>query len=156
MAVRVSNAGLESLGIARHFGRRCANNNKLRRTHMRKLLVAACLSMLALAPVHANDISKKTGKPLTDQQQKMRDCSAQAKEKGLKKDERKSYMKDCMGKGKAKGGGAARAEAAAPADAAAEAKRPQKGKMKACNAEAKAKGLSGDDRKAFMSDCLKA
>lgn len=57
---------------------------------MRKLLLAVCLSVLALAPAYANDISKKTGKPLTDQQQKMRDCSADAKEKGLKKDDRKA------------------------------------------------------------------
>jgi hypothetical protein len=28
-------------------------------------------------------------------------------------------------------------------------------KMRVCNAEAKAKGLKGDERKAFMSECLK-
>lgn len=124
---------------------------------MRKLLIAACLSMLALAPAYANDISKKTGKPLTDQQQKMRDCSAEAKGKGLKKDDRKAFMKDCLGHGKAKSTGpkAEKAEAGVPADGAAEPQGLQKGKMKACNAEAKSKGLSGDERKAFMGNCLK-
>ena len=124
---------------------------------MRKLLIAACLSMMALAPAYANDISKKTGKPLTDQQQKMRDCSAEAKGKGLKKDERKAYMKECLGRGKAKGSGpkAEKAAAGAPAEGATESKGPQKGKMKACNDEAKSKGLSGNERKAFMGDCLK-
>ena len=32
----------------------------------------------------------------------------------------------------------------------------QQSKMKTCNADAKAKGLKGDERKAFMSECLKA
>lgn len=31
----------------------------------------------------------------------------------------------------------------------------QQGRMKACNADAKAKGVKGDERKAFMSECLK-
>lgn len=32
---------------------------------------------------------------------------------------------------------------------------PQQNKMKTCNAEAKTKALKGNDRKAFMSSCLK-
>ncbi|MBI1423718.1 MAG: PsiF repeat-containing protein [Gammaproteobacteria bacterium] len=32
---------------------------------------------------------------------------------------------------------------------------PQQEKMKGCNAEAKAQNLKGDERKAFMSKCLK-
>ncbi|MDG9881309.1 phosphate starvation-inducible protein PsiF [Pseudomonas putida CSV86] len=32
----------------------------------------------------------------------------------------------------------------------------QQEKMKTCNADATAKALKGDERKAFMSDCLKA
>lgn len=31
----------------------------------------------------------------------------------------------------------------------------QQTKMTTCSADAKSKGLSGDDRKKFMSDCLK-
>ena len=31
----------------------------------------------------------------------------------------------------------------------------QQEKMKTCNADATAKALKGDERKAFMSDCLK-
>ena len=31
----------------------------------------------------------------------------------------------------------------------------QQNKMKTCNADAKAKDLKGDERKAFMSSCLK-
>ncbi|MNH87077.1 Phosphate starvation-inducible protein PsiF precursor [compost metagenome] len=32
---------------------------------------------------------------------------------------------------------------------------PQQQKMKTCNADAATKALKGDERKAFMSDCLK-
>jgi hypothetical protein len=32
----------------------------------------------------------------------------------------------------------------------------QQNRMKTCNADAKAKSLKGDERKAFMSQCLKA
>ncbi len=38
----------------------------------------------------------------------------------------------------------------------ASAATPQQTKMKACNAEAKEKGLKGDERKAFMKQCLSA
>ena len=47
--------------------------------------------------------------------------------------------------------GTAQAADKAPAD-----KPSQQSKMKTCNADAKAKGLKGDERKAFMSECLKA
>lgn len=33
---------------------------------------------------------------------------------------------------------------------------PQQEKMKTCNADAKAKSLAGDERKAFMKECLSA
>src|SRR5581483_11176392 len=36
------------------------------------------------------------------------------------------------------------------------AENTQQAKMTSCNADAKAKGLSGDDRKAFMKTCLSA
>jgi hypothetical protein len=36
------------------------------------------------------------------------------------------------------------------------AKQTQQQKMKTCNADPKAKTLKGDDRKAFMKECLSA
>ena len=39
--------------------------------------------------------------------------------------------------------------------AAEEKKTPQQEKMKLCNQQAKEQKLKGDDRKAFMSKCLK-
>jgi hypothetical protein len=140
---------------------------------MRKLLLAACLSALAITQVHANDTSAKTGKPLTDQQQKMKDCNAEAKTQALKGDPRKAFMKECLSKNGAPAAAPAKPAAAAPAAAPAAAapapapaaaaaaapatdkKTSQKEKMKSCNADAKTKNLKGDDRKAFMSSCLK-
>lgn len=71
------------------------------------------------------------------QQDKMKACNADAK--GMKGDERKAFMKTCLGKGSA--------------PAAAGGKQAQQSKMKTCNEEAK--GKTGDERKAFMSSCLK-
>ena len=48
------------------------------------------------------------------------------------------------------------ATTALAADPAPKDKPRQQGKMKSCNAEAKTQGLKGDERKAFMSGCLKA
>ena len=85
-------------------------------------------------------------KTLTPQQQKMKDCNAQAT--GKTGDERKTFMSTCL-----KGGTTA---AAAPAVAAAPAKpMTQQQKMKSCNADPGAKHLTGDARKSFMSTCLK-
>ncbi len=42
------------------------------------------------------------------------------------------------------------------AHAADDAKNPQQNKMATCNADTKAKTLKGDERKAFMKECLSA
>ncbi|MGH8506182.1 MAG: PsiF family protein [Stenotrophobium sp.] len=114
---------------------------------------------MAFTQVYANDTSAKTGKTLTNQQQKMKDCNAEAKTKALKGADRKAFMKTCLKKdGAAKAESAAPAAAAAPAEAAAKTDKraAQKEKMKTCNADAKTKALKGADRKAFMKTCLSA
>lgn len=68
------------------------------------------------------------------QQDKMKDCNAQAKAKNLTGDDRKKFMSECL--------------------SAAGVSQTQQEKMKSCNKEATAKNLKGDDRKAFMSTCL--
>lgn len=78
----------------------------------------------------------------TPQQNRMAQCNQDAKAKALKGDERKAFMKDCLG---------GKTVAAGPAEKPATA---QQGKMKACNDQAK--GKKGDERKAFMAECLKA
>lgn len=74
------------------------------------------------------------------QQEKMKACNAEAKEKDKKGDERKAFMKECL---------SAKKEEATPAKTA------QQDKMKTCNGEAKTKALKGAERKKFMSECLK-
>ncbi|HRI92017.1 MAG TPA: PsiF family protein [Accumulibacter sp.] len=83
------------------------------------------------------------------QQEKMKSCNAEAKEKALAGDGRKQFMSNCLKKAPA-----AATPAAAPA-AAGPAKSSQQDKMKACNATAGSKALKGDERKAFISECLK-
>jgi hypothetical protein len=89
-------------------------------------------------------------KPLTPQQQKFGACAKDAHDKGLKGADYKAYMSTCA---KADSAPAT----AAPATAAAAtppAPQTQQEKMKSCNADAKTKALTGDDRKKFMSTCL--
>lgn len=77
---------------------------------------------------------------ITPQQQRMRDCNAQATAKTIKGDERKTYMSACL-----KGEDATKAKGITP----------QQQKMRECNAKATEQSLKGDDRKKFMSACLK-
>ncbi|MBI5918020.1 MAG: hypothetical protein HY849_01420 [Nitrosomonadales bacterium] len=95
------------------------------------------ISLIALGLIVSVSLPAGAG----EQQSKMKSCNADAKEKALKGDERKMFMKGCLSK-----------DGGAPADAA---KATQREKMKACNAGAKDRALKGDERKAFMSQCLK-
>ena len=98
-------------------------------------LSVACLSSSAFA---ADAASAPMGKPaaaaasapMGKQQTKMGECNKEAGDK--KGDERKAFMKTCLSAKKA----------------------TQQDKMKACNADPKAKSTKGDERKAFMKECL--
>ena len=81
------------------------------------------------------------------QNNKMKTCSAQAKEQALKGDAHKAYMKTCLS-----AGGAAAAAAPAPAKMLT----PQQQKMADCSHDPKAKAMHGADRKAYMKTCLSA
>jgi len=106
---------------------------------MKKLIVLACLGLMFNAPAFAGA-----------QQDKMKTCNKDATEKALKGDERKAFMKDCLSK-KAEAPAAEKKAEAAPA----EKKHSQHEKMSNCNKSAKEKALKGDERKKFMSECLK-
>jgi len=99
-------------------------------------ILAAALA-LSFGIAHAADEKAPTG-----QQNKMKTCNAEAKDK--KGDERKAFMKECL---------SAKPAAAASAD---DGGSTQQNKMKTCNADAKTKDLKGEERKKFMSECLKA
>lgn len=112
---------------------------------MKKLITLACLgfSFVIAAPAFAGA-----------QQGKMKGCNKEAE--GMKGDERKAFMSKCLKKDyvlKSEAAPAAKSDAKPAASAAAPVK--QQDKMKSCNADAKAKALMGEERKKFMSSCLK-
>lgn len=103
------------------------------------------------------------------QHERMKSCNQEARTKALKGDERKQFMSACLkgkhaataspapspasraaepGKGKAQDASGTTASAGALQAA-------QKEKMKGCNRNATEKALKGNDRKVFMSECLK-
>jgi len=95
-----------------------------------------------------------------DQQNKMKSCNKEAKEEGMKGDERKAFMSKCLKKDRKEGhkkehkhdsddNGDSKKKSASPAQL------KQREKMKACNAKAKDDSLKGKERKEFMSKCLK-
>jgi len=105
---------------------------------MKKLIALVCLGLMFSAPAFAGA-----------QQEKMKACNKDAKDKALKGDERKAFMKDCLSKKADAPAGEKKAEAA-PVDK----KAAQQEKMKSCNKEAGEKALKGDERKTFMKECL--
>ena len=101
--------------------------------------------LFALAIASAFALSATSAFAANAQQDKMKTCNKEAGDKGLKGDERKKFMTECL-----KGGAAA--PAAAPAPAAGPL--APKDAMKACSAAGK--GKKGDEYKKFISECLKA
>lgn len=95
----------------------------------------------------------------TPQQSRMAQCNKEAV--GKTGEARKAFMKECLaGKTVAAAESAkpaAKAEAKANKPAAAPARKltPQQEKMSVCSKDAKAKGLKGEERKKFMSECLR-
>ena len=106
-----------------------------------------------------------------DQQTRMKTCNADAKQQNLAGDARKAFMKTCLSGASEKATTSAVAPTKAePAKAESEKNtsassatglnkegKPmtaQQQRMKDCNAEAKAKEMKGDPRKAFMKNCL--
>ena len=105
------------------------------------------LAALAAATAFAVTAAEAPKKPLTPQQQRMSDCSHESK--GMKGDAHKKFMSECL---KSKD---APADVKAAMAKAAPAKTTQQEKMKTCNVQAGQKSLKGDERKKFMSECLK-
>jgi hypothetical protein len=86
----------------------------------------------------------------------MTECNAQARDRHLSGDERRHFMSDCLKAHPAAQDAAARSDTT-PKSRPADGEHSGQGeKMKACNQEAAGKNLHGDERKQFMSQCLKA
>src|SRR5262245_25375092 len=133
-----------------HFGHlRSTFTIHVKEERMHALLgtFASIVLVVALASA-ADDKAQPT------QTERMTQCNAQAGEKHLTGDARKQFMSECLK------GHAGRENGATPAKdskgKSGEHHSTQGEKMKACNQEASAKNLHGDDRRHFMSECLKA
>ncbi|MBE2259864.1 MAG: phosphate-starvation-inducible protein PsiF [Candidatus Accumulibacter sp.] len=126
-----------------------------------KALIAMVALVVATGGAFAAETKKEPSAAQKAQQEKMKSCNAEAKVKDLKGDERKQFMSGCLKAAPTTMAApeevkAAPAKTAAPDQAmAAPTKQTQQDKMKACNAEAGSKALKGDERKKFMSECLK-
>lgn len=98
---------------------------------MRKSMIAAAVLLAGFSVTSAGATTHKEAPNM--QQGKMATCNKEAGDR--KGDERKAFMKECLG-------------------TKADGRMAQQEKMKKCNVDAK--GKSGDERKAFMKECLKA
>jgi len=114
------------------------------------------LASVVLVVALASAADEKTAPP--SQTQKMTECNAQAGEKHLTGDARRQFMSACL-----KGHATTQEEMSGTAKDAHSGPTPdgkhhttQGEKMKTCNQEASAKNLHGDERRTFMSSCLKA
>ncbi len=115
-------------------------------------LLGALASVLLVAGL-ASAADEKTARPT--QTQRMTECNARAADKHLAGDARKEFMSECLKAAHEDGVKAGKdPRPGKPADG--ERHSTQGEKMKACNQEASAKNLRGDERRQFMSGCLKA
>lgn len=130
---------------------------------MKKLLIPLFIALTASAFAFASSVSAAEGKSMTPQQQKFVNCAHESK--GMKGEQHKKFMSDCLaGKTHEMQAGAAHEGMAASsamksekskAHAAKNKMMTSREKMKTCSAEAKNKKLMGSERKAFMSECLR-
>lgn len=113
---------------------------------------ASVLLVVALASAG----NEKTAHP--SQTQRMTECNALAAEKHLTADARKQFMSACLKDHATTREDNSSAEKDSHSGPSPDGKHHTKQgeKMKTCNQEASAKNLHGDERKTFMSHCLKA
>jgi psiF repeat-containing protein len=108
------------------------------------IVVFAVASALAATPSLANESEHKA----TSQQSRFAACAHESK--GLKAEEHHHFMSDCL-KRHDGAEGAHKKDANHPTSAEGS----QQNRMKSCNEAAGLKDLHGDERRAFMSTCLK-
>jgi len=107
---------------------------------------ATCVAAAALfaLPAHANEAGEKQG----TQQSKFAACAHESK--GLRGEEHQKFMSDCL---KAHETEATPRKENSPR--AADETGSQQNRMRTCNEDAARRDLHGDERRAFMSSCLK-
>ena len=114
-----------------------------------RITTAVAVVFFAATPAFAGEDAKSHS-----QQEKFSNCAHESK--GLKGEERNKFMSECL-----KAHDAAGKSRAPETTAVNEARNEpsghsQQNRMKSCNEEAGRKDLHGDERRAFMSACLKS
>ena len=111
--------------------------------------VVACIAVSLLVSPALRAAAEPEAKAPSEHRARFAACAHESK--GLKGEEHQAFMSDCL-RGSAEGEAA---EAKKEAHRAAGEPSPQQSKMKTCNDEAGRRSLHGDERRAFMSSCLK-
>lgn len=105
------------------------------RISQKALLVATLLSLAMSLGLPAKAVAGNQG---PSQQDKMKACNNLADNKGLKGDDRKNFMQDCLNK----------------AGNQQHNQMSQQDKMNVCKNLADKKNLTGSDRRSFLKDCM--
>ena len=107
---------------------------------------AACAVAAAMfaMPASATDTEHKQG----SQQSKFATCAHESK--GLRGEEHQKFMSECL-----KAHGDPEKEKKAATHRASDETGSQQNRMRTCNEDAARRELHGDERRAFMSSCLK-
>lgn len=113
--------------------------------------VAACIAVSLLVTPVARAAAEPEAKAPSEHRARFAACAHESK--GLKGEEHQAFMSDCL-RGSAEGDAAETRKEAAAHRAAGEPT-GQQSKMKTCNDEAGRRSLHGDERRAFMSTCLR-
>ena len=111
---------------------------------MKPIHVVAACGALALWAMPAGANEPADGET---QQQRFAHCAHESK--GLHGEEHTKFMQDCLKTHKSEAGAKEHHQKTAGEPS-------QQSKMKTCNEEAGRKELHGDERRAFMSSCLKS
>jgi len=117
--------------------------------NIRTVCFASCIAVSAFLASSALAATEAEARPQS-QQSRFSVCAHESK--GLRGDEHQNFMSECL-----KGHDAEAEELRKEATAQRASAEPslQHTKMKTCNEEAGRKSLHGDERRAFMSACLK-
>jgi len=117
------------------------------------LLLGALASVLLVAGLASAD-----DKPAQPQNRHSSACSTQAGNQHLTGDARKQFMSECVKKhvvARDDASSGAEKDSHSATSTNGQHHSSQSEKMKTCNHEASTKNLHGDERKSFMSQCLK-
>jgi hypothetical protein len=112
--------------------------------------VAACIAISLLVTPAARAAAEPEAKAPSSHQALFAACAHESK--GMRGEEHQSFMSECLHGGAGEG---SEEKKQAAANRTAGEPSAQHSRMKSCNEEAGRRGLHGDERRTFMSNCLK-